>query len=128
MRDRLIAVAALLGCLPASATGQNFLLSDDSTALIGTYLTCVVGEATKLEAAGESVSDTVDLGKTACSNHELPINLAIVRDINTKLPKVAPSSAANIIQKLRVSVYEQVTAEARLRLAKARSEKRGASH
>jgi hypothetical protein len=123
VRVRLIAIAAISGCFSSNLLAQNFLLSDGSKTLAETYLTCVVSEATKLETAGEPISDTVEFGKTACSDHRLQIALGVVRDVNTALPKVSPESALNIIQKLRESVYDQVTAEARLRLAKIRSER-----
>ena len=116
--------AALLGTatLAGSANAQNFLLSENSKRLAQGYLSCVNEEAVRLNGAGEPVSETVELAKTACERFETPIAIAIMQDVNTEMPKSGGEARLNVAQKLRESVYEQVTEAARLKLARVRSE------
>lgn len=105
-----------------NANAQNFLLSENSKSLAQNYLSCVNEEAVHLNGAGEPVSETIDLAKAACKRLETPIALAILQDVNAAMPKSGGESRLNVAQKLRLSVYEQVTEAARLKLARFRSE------
>lgn len=119
---RLNRSLASLGLLMASSTvhAQTFLLTDETRILAREYLDCVNAEAMNLNGAGETVSETVNLAKVACARFENPIAFAVIRDVQDATKTSPPEQQINVIKKVRESLYEQVTQEAKLALTRAR--------